>query len=91
MKISGDTQKSRAAFYLLLALVFAACLWIGWHDVDFRVPQEIVRENIRSGIRGLIQLTIQYFIPANILVFFLQEIVLRRRAKSVRHQAPEFQ
>ncbi len=91
MKISGDMKKSRVALYLLLALVFVACLWIGWHDVDLRVPQEIVRENIRSGIRGIIQLAIQYFIPANILVFLLQEIVLRSRAKSVRHQEPEFQ
>jgi len=91
MKISGDTQKSRAALYLLFALVFAACLWIGWHDLDLRVPQEIIRENIRSGIRGMIQLAIQYFIPANILVFFLQEIMVRRRAKFVRDQAPEFQ
>ncbi len=87
--ILGDARKNRSGLYLLLAIVFAICLWIGWHDVDFRIPQEMVRENIRSGIRGIIQLAIQYFIPANILVFFVQEFVVRRRAKFVQHRAPE--
>lgn len=83
MQMTADARPIRTGLYLVLILAFAACLWIGWHDFDPWMPQETVRETIRSGIRGIIQLAIQYFIPINILVFFVQEIVAGRRANIV--------
>lgn len=81
MTTTMATKKSKTAIYLMLALILAACVWAGWHDFDLRIPQEIVRENIRAGIRGTIQLAVQYFIPINILVYFAQEIVAGRKMK----------
>lgn len=60
--------------YIGLALALLACWWMGWRDFDPNIAQELVRENIRSSIRGLIQVSIQYLVPIAILVFFTSEI-----------------
>lgn len=78
MEMMTEARRNRSGLYMMLILVFAACLWIGWHDFDPWMPQEAVRENIRTSIRWLIQMAIQYFIPINILVFFAQEIAAKR-------------
>jgi len=79
MKTINEMYRHKYLLYIVLASILAGCLWIGWHDFDPRMPQEAVRENIRSGIRGIIQLAVQYFIPINILIYFVQEIVAKRR------------
>ena len=81
MNAMNDAKRNKAALYLVLALLLAACLWIGWHDFNPWVSQEAVRDNIRSGIRWTIQLAVQYFMPINILVYFAQEMVAKRRAR----------
>lgn len=86
MKNTIGSQNKNIALYLLLGLLLLTCLWIGWHDFDPRIPQEMVRENIRAGIRGIVQLAVQYFIPINILVFFAQEIVTNMRAKQLQQE-----
>jgi hypothetical protein len=84
MNTKTDIKKSKTGSYLVLIVLFAACVWVGWQDFDPRIPQEVVRENIRSGIRGTIQLAIQYFIPINILVYFAQEIIARKQVKQTQ-------
>ena len=73
MEMNTNPQRNRTGLYLLLILLFIGCLWIGWHDFDPWLPQDAVREDIRSSIRWIIQLMVQYFIPLNILVFFCGE------------------
>lgn len=84
MNTMKDAKRNKAVLYLTLALILAVCIGIGWHDFDPEIPQQVVRENIRSGIRWTLQLAIQYFIPINILVYFAQEIVAVRRARMVQ-------
>ena len=67
------SQHHKHLLYIGLALVLLACWWIGWRDFDPNIAQELVRENIRSSIRGLIQISIQYIVPIAILVFFTSE------------------
>ncbi|MGH8049676.1 MAG: hypothetical protein ACREPB_03345 [Arenimonas sp.] len=85
MNKTKNQKRNKVVLYLALGLVLAACLWIGWHDFDPRIPQAEVRENIRSGIRWTIQLAIQYFVPINILVYFAQDIIAGRRMRRVQN------
>ncbi|MEO8002733.1 MAG: hypothetical protein ABI644_12735 [Arenimonas sp.] len=87
MEMITEFRRNRAGFYLMLILVFAVSLWIGWHDFDPWIPQKIVRENIHLDIRWIIQLAVQYFIPMNILVYCVQETYTRRCAKPVEKLA----
>jgi len=87
MKILTGSQVNRPGFYLILFMVLVSCLWIGWHDFDPWVPQELVRENIRSTIRWMSQLMVQYFIPGNILVYFAKEIFIRKSFNLVENIA----
>jgi hypothetical protein len=77
----GKISTARAWLYLALALLLVGCLWVGWHDFDPYIPQEVIRENIRSSTRRTIQITIQYIIPLAVLVFFIREITAKRRSK----------
>ncbi|NCT66005.1 MAG: hypothetical protein GXC76_00015 [Rhodanobacteraceae bacterium] len=70
--------------YAVLTCVLLACLWIGWRDFDPWVPQDEVRENIRSTVRWLIQLLVQYAIPGGILIFFGKEVLARLRNSGAR-------
>ena len=74
IKITKNSRR-RYALYIGLALVLLACWWIGWRDYDPTLAQEVVRENIRASIRGLIQISIQYIVPIAILVFFTSEFL----------------
>lgn len=90
MNTMKDNKKSKTGFYMVLAVILAACLWIGWHDFDPWISQEAVRDNIRSGIRWTIQLAVQYFIPINILVYFVREIAIKRRASFAENRGGKF-
>lgn len=79
---SVDTSyRSKLWLYAVLTLVLLACLWVGWRDFDFSIPQEEVRENIRSTIRWAIQVMVQYVIPAAIVIFFGKEAIAELRGK----------
>jgi len=73
MSTSGRIRKPKRVFYLWLVVILLACWWIGWRDYDPYMAQELVRENIRTGIRGMIQISIQYIVPVAILVYFTSE------------------
>jgi len=76
----GDTSpRSKLWIYITLTVVLLACLWIGWRDFDPWVPQDEVRENIRSSIRWVIQVLVQYVIPVAIIIFFGREVVTKLR------------
>ena len=64
--------------YLGLALLFVACVWIGWRDFDPFVPQEAVRAGIRGSIRGTFQFLVQYLVPIAILVYLAGKAINRR-------------
>ncbi len=81
IKSLANTPASRVWLYFALAALLVACFWIGWRDFDPNVAQEVVRENIRSTIRRTIQIVIEYIIPLSILVFFVREIIARKRSK----------
>jgi len=70
----AKSYRRNYALYIGLVLVLLACWWIGWRDYDPNLAQEVVRENIRASIRGLIQISIQYVLPIAILVFFTSEL-----------------
>ena len=63
----------RGVVYVALAGILILCLWIGWSDLDIQMQQNELRESIRSTIRRLIQLAVQFFIPGAILAFFVKE------------------
>ena len=67
--------------YALLVIALGACLWVGWRDFDPHVPQETVRESIRLGIRGIIQLTVQYVLPVVILLVLVREALVGLHAR----------
>lgn len=66
---------------LLAAL--ALCLWIGWQDVDLRVPREVVQTEIRMTIRRSLQVGLQWLAPAVLLALLMREF--RRRPTQRRH------
>lgn len=77
MKNIQENNHRKVVLYIGLALVLLACWWIGWRDFDPNLSQEVIRENIRSGIRGVLQLSIQFILPLGILVFFTREFFNR--------------
>jgi len=81
LKTIGKTPATKAWLYLVLLLLLIGCLWVGWHDFDPRIAQEVVRENIRSLIRRTIQIVIQCIIPLGILIFFAREIIANKCSK----------
>ena len=83
---NSEIQRKRA-LYVGLVLIFIVCLWVGWSDVDIPVSQDEVREGIRSTIRQLIQISIQFIIPAAILAFFVKEIRSGVRSKTAQRNS----
>ena len=81
MTSNSTSHRSKLWLYILLAVVLLACLWVGWRDFDPRIPQSEVRENIRSTIREVIQLLVQFVIPGAILIFFGKEALAKLRDK----------
>jgi hypothetical protein len=79
---SVDTSyRSKPWLYAVLTLILLACLWVGWRDFDLWIPQDEVRENIRSTIRWAVQVLIQYAIPGAIVIFFGKEAIAKLRGK----------
>ena len=74
------THRSKLWLYVMLTLVLFSCLWVGWRDFDLWIPQEDVRANIRSTIRWVIQILVQYVIPGGILIFFGKEALAKLRS-----------
>lgn len=76
---------SHARIWRIAALLaaLALCLWIGWHDVDLRVPREVVQTEIRMTIRRTLQVGLQWLAPAVLLALLMREI--RRRSTQRRH------
>jgi hypothetical protein len=67
--------------YVLLVVIFFACLWIGWRDFDPWIAQDAFRESFRAAIRSVIQLLVQFVVPGTILLFLGRELLtaVRRR------------
>ncbi len=74
-------RRGRWPLFVLLGVVLVACLWIGWRDYDPRIPQEVVREGIRTTIRRIVQILVQFVIPGAIVAYFGQEAIARLRRK----------
>lgn len=84
MTPNDTSRRSKWWLYAILTVVLFACLWVGWSDFDPRIPQGEVRENIRHTIRWVIQVLVQYVIPAAILIFFGREALAKFRRKQSR-------
>ena len=84
MKQTSKTAKTKILLYAVLGAVLLSCLWIGWHDFDPRLSQSEVREGIRSSIRMVVQIAVQYVIPILILGFFIGELYRWIRSKVFR-------
>ena len=81
-QIPDDTShRSRLWLYAILTLVLAACLWAGWRDVNPWIPQDEVRQEVRLTVRWVIQVLVQYVLPAAIIVFFSKAALSRMRGK----------
>ena len=78
----STTRRSKFWLYAGLVFVFFVCLWVGWRDFDPMIPQSEVREMIRSNIRRVIQILVQFVIPGAILVFFAKEGLAKLRSRS---------
>ena len=78
----STTHRSKFWLYVGLIFVFFVCLWVGWRDYNPMMPQNEVREMIRSNIRGVIQIFVQFVIPGAILVFFAKEGIAKIRSRS---------
>ena len=80
---TSTSRRSRLWLYVFLTFVLLACLWAGWRDVNLWVSQDAIRENVRTGVRWMIQLLVQYAIPGAITVFFGNEALAALRGKDV--------
>lgn len=65
--------------YAIVVVALLLCLWIGWRDVDLNVPQAVVRDTIRSSIRRVVQILVQYVVPLALLGFLASEALTRLR------------
>ncbi len=79
MTASDGFRHSKFWSYVLLILVFFACLWVGWRDFDPWIPQTEFRESLRAAIRSVIQLLVQFVVPGAILLFLGREILTALR------------
>ena len=70
--MSPGVRGCRLTFYVVLALVLLACLWIGWRDHDPWLEQALVRQRIREWIRLGLQLAVQCAIPGAIALVFMR-------------------
>ncbi len=70
--------------YSLAVAALATCIWIGWSDVSFWIPQAAVKEAVRAAPQQVIQILVQFIAPALLLGFLAREgaahIRARRRA-----------
>lgn len=73
--------------YLLAVAALATCLWIGWSDMTLRMPQDQVRQAIRAAPRGVVQLLVQFVIPA-MLIGVLLRAGIRALGARGRGRAP---
>ena len=74
-------EKGRRAWwvYAVAVAVFAASLWVGWRDANLNVPQDVVRETIRSMPRLFVQVLVQFVAPVAASLFLVSEAVARYR------------
>ena len=77
-------EQGRGWLYAGLILMLLGCLWTGWHDFDPAIPQAEVRESIRTSIRSVIQLFLQYVMPTVIIVFIASLASADYRARKAR-------
>lgn len=64
--------------YAVAVAMLAASLWVGWRD-NLNVPQDVVRETIRSMPRLSVQVLVQFVAPVAALWFLVSEAVARYR------------
>jgi hypothetical protein len=76
-----EQRRSKLPLYVILGLALVACLWIGWRDHNPWIPQDVVRANIRSTIRRVMQISVQFVIPGAIVAFFVGEAFGKLRRK----------
>ena len=67
--------------YLLALAILAYCLALGWAGFDPQMSQDSIREGIRSAPRGVVQIAVQYVLPALLLGFLVNEGVAALRSR----------
>lgn len=67
--------------YLLALAILGYCLALGWAGFDPHVSQDSIREGIRSAPRGVVQIAVQYVLPALLLGFLVNEGVAALRLR----------
>ena len=90
--MSNTRQQEHGKWWLYVGMVLMliGCLWTGWNDFDPVIPQAEVRESIRSGIRSVIQLFLQYVMPTVIIIFLAGQIAADYRASKARIKQAAF-
>ena len=68
-------EKGRRAWwvYAVAVAVLAASLWVGWRD-NLNVPQDVVRETIRSTPRLLVQGLVQFVAPVATFIVIVRPL-----------------
>jgi hypothetical protein len=74
------TRTHSTTTLVLATLALAACLWVGWSDIDLYVPQETVRASIRATPRLLVQAGVQFVAPIVLVLVIARAATQRWRA-----------
>ena len=67
--------------YLVAVMALVASVWIGWAGSDLHVPQETVREVIRTAPRNIVQFLVQFVVPVLLVGFLASEGVAFARSR----------
>lgn len=81
---ANQQPQDKVWLYAGMILMLLGSLWTGWHDFDPVIPQAEVRESIRTSIRSVIQLFLQYVMPTLIIIFLAGQAAADYRAGKAR-------
>ena len=79
--MSGN--ETRSGWWIVLAVAgLVASLWIGWADFNPWIPQDTVREAIRTSPRVVAQVLVQFVVPVVLVAFLVRETAARLRKRA---------
>lgn len=67
--------------YLVVIAALIGSIWVGWGDFDPYVPRKVVQETIRAAPRNIVQILVQFVVPALLLGFLAKEALAVARPR----------